>query len=455
MYLKLNILTILTIALLISTGCNRNYEHRDATTGTSTTKNAVPAEWAAGLKNSGSVKNGWIADFKDPLLDTLVSEAMQNNPNLQAAAARVDQANALAKQAGASLSPTVNLGGQLSGTTGADSARYQGVGLGISWEADVWGRLSLGEKSAEASAKAVQADYEFARQSLAASTARGWFMLCESNCQLEYLKNIVKMLENMVDLEQKKQKIGKVSMMEVNQIDAQMASAKEAVVKAQIAQQEAARSLEILIGRYPSNNMKGSDRLDATPPPIPVGQPSSILDRRPDIIAAEDRVAAAFYAEKGAELLHLPRFTIQAGGGISGLGEAIAGLTAGIFAPLYTGGEIEAQIAEATAAQKEAVAGYAAAALQAFKEVETALSNDHLLKTREEFLAQAVNDNRKTYELSRIQYKVGKIGLFEMLSHQTRWIGSEISLLNLQRERLDNRINLHLALGGNFEEAEK
>ena len=189
----------------------------------------------------------------------------------------------------------------------------------------------------------------------------------------------------------------------------------------------------------------------ATPPAIPVGQPSAILERRPDIIAAEDRVAAAFYAEKGAKLLHLPRFTFGAGAGLDALGDAIAGLTAGIFAPLYTGGKIEGEIEQATAKQKEAIANYASVALNAFKEVENALAGERLLKEREEYLTQATADNKKTFELAQIQYKVGKIDLFELLAHQTRWIGSEMSLLDVRRERLDNRVNLHLALGGNFE----
>ncbi|NDV21341.1 TolC family protein [Desulfovibrio sp. JC022] len=448
---NLKILLLSIVALLALCGCKRNYSHSEATTGTDSTKTAGPDKWAGSVMDSGTVKDGWIHDFKDAQLDMLVAEAMKNNPNLQASAAKVDQANALAKQAGAALLPTVGLGGQLAGTTAGGTARPQGAGLGISWEADVWGRLGLGERSAEESAKAVQADYEFGRQSLAAATARNWFLLNEIEVQQDFLKSIVDILEKMNTIESRKQKVGKVSMMEVHQVHAQLASAKDTATKAEQAREEAARSLETLIGRYPSNKLKGADKLAATPPPIPVGQPSSILERRPDIIAAEDRVAAAFYAQKGAELLHLPRFTFGGGGGINALGDAIAGLTAGLFAPLYTGGEIEAEVEQATAVQKEAIANYASAALNAFKEVENGLAGEKLLKEREAYLAQAAADNKKTFELAQIQYKVGKIDLFELLSHQTRWIGSEMSLLNVRRERLDNRINLHLALGGSFE----
>ncbi|WP_421900727.1 TolC family protein [Maridesulfovibrio sp.] len=437
--------------LLIFCGCKRNYSHTEATAGADGAKTATPNKWSATVVDSGTVKDGWIHDFKDPQLDSLVAEAMKNNPDLQASAARVDQANALAKQAGAALLPTVGLGGQLAGTTAGGTASPQGAGLGISWEADVWGRLGQGKRSAEESAKAIQADYEFGRQSLAASTARNWFLLNEIDVQQDFLKSVVDILEKMNSIEERKQKVGKVSMMEVHQVHAQLASAKDALTKAEQAREEAARSLETLIGRYPSSTLKGADKLAATPPSIPVGQPSSILERRPDIIAAEDRVAAAFYAQKGAELLHLPRFTFGAGAGLNALGDAIAGLTTGLFAPLYTGGEIEAEIEQATAVQKEAIANYASVALNAFKEVENRLAGEKLLKEREEYLAQATADNKKTFELAQIQYKVGKIDLFELLSHQTRWIGSEMSLLDVRRERLDNRVNLYLALGGSFE----
>ena len=436
-------------ALLLLCGCISSYDQTEATSALNATKSMVPPKWTAASKN-GHVCDGWIHSFNDVKLNNLVEEAINNNPDLKAAAARVDQAMALAKQAGAALSPTIGLGGQLSGSTDKTAGKPQGAGLAISWEADVWGRLNLEEKAAETSARAAAADYNFARQSLAAATARTWFLLCETNRQISFLNRIVSILDEMQRIETRKQEIGKISMLEVNQVRARLAEAQEAAARAETARQEAARSLETLLGRYPSDEIEGAKTLVATPPDIPAGQPSSVLERRPDVIAAEDRVAAAFYAEKGAELLHMPRFTIQAGAGVSGLGEAIAGLTAGIFAPLYTGGAIEAKIDQASAKQKEAVENYASIALEAFREVETALGNEKLFEIRETYLSEAVDDNHKVYELSKIQYNVGKIDMFELLTQQARWVGSEISLLNTKRERLDNRVSLHLALGGKF-----
>ncbi|MBW1784690.1 MAG: TolC family protein, partial [Deltaproteobacteria bacterium] len=206
--------------------------------------------------------------------------------------------------------------------------------------------------------------------------------------------------------------------------------------------------------RYPAGEIKTADVLAPVPPPIPVGLPSTLLERRPDLIAAEDRVAAAFYEEKGAELLRLPRFVIAGGVGLTNLSNAIAGLAGGLFAPLYTGGRIEGQIRQATAEQKGAIADYANMALQAFKEVETALDREKYLKDQAVYLKTAAKENQQAYELANVQYKVGKVDFLNVLELQNRWIGSQISLLNVRQQQLAERVNLHLALGGSFEKGD-
>ncbi|MDD3311372.1 TolC family protein [Pseudodesulfovibrio sp.] len=439
----------LVAAMLLLAACGKEYSHTEATVDIAPDKIVQRQEWAA-VKDSGQVGDGWLADFNDPVLDALVNEAMGHNPDLQAAAARVDRAWALAAAAGAELKPSIGLGGRLAGVTEPAYRPAQGVGAGVSWELDVWGRLGQGARAAEESARSAEARYEFARQSLAASTAKAWFMACETRIMLDYLNSVVGILERMTAIVIKKNQVGQVSRLDVHQINAQLASAREAAVKAGIAMKKAVRGLETLVGRYPSAELEAAGRLTALPGPIPAGMPSDILSRRPDLIAAEDTVAAAFYAQRGAELLHLPAFTIQAGA-MTNLNQAIAGLTGGVIAPIYTGGAIEAQIAQATAAQKEAVAAYAATALKAFREVENALSNEMSLAERETYLETAVSESGESFRLSEMQYKVGRTDLFKTLDLQSKWIGSRITLLDVQRERLDNRVDLHLALGGSME----
>lgn len=436
-----------------SVACSKQIPtHQDATRAIAQEKTTQRKAFAgADVEDTGKVDDGWLKNFHDPRLEKLVAEAMKNNPQIQMAAARVGRAQALVQQSEASLKPTIGIGGALAGVTGANKNIPSGVGVGISWEADVWGRLRIGVQASKEQMQATRADYEFGRMALAAATAKAWFLAIESKLQLAFIEEVVKLTSDMVKLVETKQSIGQVSMQDVHMARSQLAEAKNAASKAKAAYDEALRSLETLLGRYPAGDIKTADTLTPMPPPIPVGQPSTLLERRPDLIAAEDRVAATFYAEKGAELLKLPRFVITGGVGFSNLSSAIAGLAAGAFAPLYTGGRIEGQIKEATAEQKEAIANYAKKALQAFKDVETALDNERVLKDQASYLNTAVSENKQAYELNKVQYDVGKVDFLSVLELQNRWIGSQIALLNIQQQRLAERINLHLALGGSFE----
>ncbi len=207
------------------------------------------------------------------------------------------------------------------------------------------------------------------------------------------------------------------------------------------------------MGRYPAAEVGGAAELVATPPPIPVGVPADILERRPDLRAAESRVAAAFYQSEQARLAKLPSLSLTAGvGGANSLDNFVGSLGAGLFAPLFTGAALEGQIDVANADQKAAIAAYGATVLQALEEVETSLTNDDLYSQREGFLVSSVENNFQAYELGRAQYEVGKIDLLSLLQMQTRWIGARVGLIRLQNERLVQRINLHLALGGSFDE---
>jgi outer membrane protein TolC len=173
-----------------------------------------------------------------------------------------------------------------------------------------------------------------------------------------------------------------------------------------------------------------------------------LLERRPDLQAAERRVAREFFLTEEARLASLPSFSLNAG---AGLGDAISSLAAGVVGPLYTGGAIEAQLAGATASQQAAIAAYGVAALNAFEEVETALTNEQLFAEREQFLSVVVDNDLKAYEIEAVRYDEGATDLLSVSQIQSRWVAGRIALLRIQNERLAQRINLHLALGGSFE----
>ena len=444
------------LAMLFLYGCaDQVATHEEAAVSRYTAMAELVPDTFAAMSEQGMVDGGWIKSFNDPVLTRLTDEALAANPGLVIARARVDQANALTRRAKADLKPAIGAAGgyadnefQLSGEEQSGSA----AAVQISWEADVWGRIRTGVAGSEEATAATEADYQFARQSLAASVANGWFMANTAKFQYQFAEEVVKLKQKQVEITVLWQEIGKGTERDVHLARGAAASAENNARAALSASENALRSLELLLGRYPSADIETAEQLVAVPPPIPAGIPSEILERRPDLIAAEHLVAAAFYKKKEADLLHLPRFNFSAGLGANTVNDAIYGLFAGFFLPLYTGGAIAAEVERASGAQKEAIGVYAQAALTAFIEVEGLLAaEEHLLK-REEFLQIEVTENKKAYDQTREQYAIGQITLLDVLVVENTWIASRIAEMDIAGKRLANRVNLHLALGGSFEE---
>jgi NodT family efflux transporter outer membrane factor (OMF) lipoprotein len=417
----------------------------------------IPDEFKAAKDvDTGEVDDGWIRGFGDPQLEALVDEAMRNNLNLRIAAAQVDSAAAAAIQAGARLKPTLDLalGAAGSGTSSVSSGEGV-VGLSSTWEIDVWGKLASGTAAAEASFRSTQADYEFGRQSLAAQTSKGWFLATQTHMLLDLALETVDLYVQTLELVETKQEVGQVTMQDVHLASADLASAEEALRQAIAGDQQARRSLELLLGRYPGAEIKARTELPPLPPPVPVGLPAQLLERRPDLIAAEDRVAAAFYLTEQAEAAKMPSIVLTGTvGASSDVSDLIFDLGAGLVAPLFRGGALEAAVDQADAQQRAVVAAYGQAVLVAFKEVEEALSNEKLYTEREEYLQTVLSENDKALELAKTQYEVGKTDLLSVLQIQARVVGARIALVNVRNDRLVQRTNLHLALGGSFEETE-
>jgi len=416
----------------------------------------VRAEWAAPADDTGEVDDNWLASFNDEQLDALAAEALNTqNPNLRVLAAQVDRAEASVRLARAALRPTVSVGAGVSGTGGAPEVEQQlaAGGAGISWEADVWGRIQAGVNAADETLRATTADFQFARQSLVANVAKAWYLATELSLQVALAEELIGILEETLALVETKESVGQVTMQDVNLARADLASAGNAMETARSGQQQARRALEILLGRYPAGEIETATELVPVPPPVPVGLPSDLLERRPDVIAAERRVAAAFNMSEQARLARLPRFGLNVAGGVSSaLNDAVGTLGAGVVAPLYAGGALEAQIDIANADQQAAIGAYGATVLGAFEDVEASLTDERLLERREAYLADAVDYNLAAYELAMVQYDVGQTDLLSVLQLQSRWVGSRVGLLDVKNQRLATRINLHLALGGSFDE---
>jgi multidrug efflux system outer membrane protein len=214
-----------------------------------------------------------------------------------------------------------------------------------------------------------------------------------------------------------------------------------------------------MLGRYPAAELEATSELQSIETPVPAGLPSELLDRRPDLIAARRRAAAAFFLVGEADAARLPRIALTGSvGAVSAeflefkpdFSNPIAGFGANLLAPIFRGGSLKAQSDLRTAEQNEAVARYGGVVLRAFQEVEDSLNADANLRRREQVLTGMVRDTSRAVELSEQQYSIGRIALLSLIQQRMRLYAAESVLLRLRAERLVQRVNLYLALGGGF-----
>ncbi len=243
--------------------------------------------------------------------------------------------------------------------------------------------------------------------------------------------------------------IGQGEKRDVHVSKALVAESQENFALALTNKESAQRALEVLIGRYPSAALR-TKKLSAVPPRIPAGLPSELLERRPDMIAAEYRVAAAFHKKEAKDLLDLPSINLNVDLGPNSMNNMIGSLIAGIIAPIYTGGAIEAEVDIATAEQKASIEEYRQNALTAFQEVENTLASEKYLAARYKYTRTMASEYKAAYDMTVKQYDVGESTVLEVLVVQGKWVRAEITKMQIAKQRLVNRVNLHLALGGSF-----
>jgi NodT family efflux transporter outer membrane factor (OMF) lipoprotein len=418
---------------------------------------ATPTRWSTTQAAAGAVRNDWLASFADPQLEALVSEALTYNADLRAAAARVEQAAGYVKVAGAQLSPDVSIIGKTGSKSGGDGGLDIGM-LRASWELDVWGRIRAGRNAAVDQYASAENDFIYARQSLAALVVKSWYTASEAWLQRQLAEDMARARQDLVSLAQDRQRVGAGDARDVAIARANLNTAQDSVRQLDQSYAQAVRALELLLGRYPAAEIEVRRDLSAALPPVPVGLPSELLERRPDVIAAERRVAAAFNLVEEAKAARLPSISLTAG--VSWVSSDLLLLKnrdnpkgsfgISLLAPVFQGGELQAQVEIRTAEQKQAVAEYGGVALTAFGEVEGALTSEFILGQREPLLAAVVQDNEQALTLSDTQYRVGKIDLRTVKSQQIDLYQARMQWLRLQNERIAQRVNLYLALGGNF-----
>lgn len=438
---------------------------------------SAPATWAATREGRAGVDDDWLGRMGSRRLTALVAEALAFNPDLKIAAARVEQARTLVKSALGEMRPTLDL--ESTGNTvqrnfvgfplpGAGSdvlkTRTEAYGLSFSseWEIDIWGRYRAATGAAVAGAQSAELDAQAARSAIAAQTARAYFALLEANEQVELAREAITVLER-TERSLSEHFVGGLGDNlgpQLRLARSDLESARAALSQRQEAQGQAARALEILLGRYPQGERHRGERLPALTSTPPAGLPSELLLRRPDILAAERRFAAQGMRQKEAQRAVWPslKLTGSAGTSTAALRDVLSSdfgiwsLGARIFEPILTGGRIQAEITKRRAEEAESLAALQKTVLAAFAEVEDALEAEQFLRAREASMAEAARLASEADLAAREAFQGGggTADVLTVFASQQRAIQSRSALAALRRLRLDNRVALHLALGGDF-----
>jgi NodT family efflux transporter outer membrane factor (OMF) lipoprotein len=420
----------------------------------------IPDAWRAAAP-AGAVADDWLRLFNDPALRAIVDEAIAHNPDLRAAASQVAIAQQAVVLAGAQLLPAVgvSLGARTLNDQGGSGANASSLALGVSWEADVWGRLRAQQAASQALYEATALDYAWARQSLAATTARAWYAAIESRQQLTLAEQAVTIYTQLLDLVQDRRRAGKDTDLDVVDTRAKLEQAQSDLAAARQAFGESRRALEVLLGRYPAAEIAVAPAYPALPAVSAASVPVALLQRRPDLLAAERDVIAAFRNQESAELALLPSFGLAITGGrfsdvlttLLSLNPWLATAAIGVSIPVYEGGALRAKVVIATEQQARAVARYGAVVLKAFREVENALAAEPLLALQLPLEQKALDDRNAAVRIATVQYKAGRRDLLWVAQLQTGTLQTQASVIKLGSAQRANRVRLVQVLGGSFD----
>lgn len=420
-----------------------------------------PDAWQGAAAQIGPVENSWIRAFDDPKLTALVNEAQSNNRDLRAAASNVERSWLQAKQAGAALSPQVSatLGSNQSGRVDGDSDDVQfGAGLQVNWELDVWGRVRSGKRASFNTAEAVEADYRYTQLSIASAVARAYITAISARQQKQISEDVVDTLLEVQRLVDVRLKEGLASQQDLALTKTNVANAQDTLEQAKLGYTSALRGLESLLGRYPAASIDIGKTLPKKPAEPLVGIPSDLLERRPDVIAAERRLAASLNALESAKAARLPAFSLSAG--VDGASDDLTEVlnpsnlvwraASNLLAPLIDGGARKTEVEINTVNKEAAFNAYVNTALKAFSEVEQSLAEGQSLSRRKLYLETAAESSQESLRLARLRYDEGEIDLLSVLQIQTSEFESKSNLLTLNRLELSQFIDLSLALGGEW-----
>ena len=328
----------------------------------------------------------------------------------------------------------------------------------LNWEIDLWGRLTDQTRAAYKDARASFADLRGTQMSIAGAVAQGWFILIEARQQRELAERDVAARESNLRVTERRYDRGVASSLDLRLSRSALGSSRASLAGRQRQEQEASRRLEVLLGRYPSAELAAAENLPELIGLNGAGAPGDLLARRPDVIAAELRMESAGLRARAARKEMLPTLTLSSNINTSGPDlsdvidpERLAGnIAAGLFQPLFQGGRIRANTKRQRALAESSLLSYVQITLEAFEEAENAIAAENLLAAQESALKLAFEEAAAAEELTERRYTSGAATIFNLLDAQTRRISSESAYINAQQQRVSNRVQLYLAIGGDF-----
>lgn len=468
---------VATAVLLAGCAVGPDY-HRPDTSIPAAYKEA-PAGWKVAQPADRTDRGAWWTVYKDPQLDALIGRLNGSNQTIAQSAAAYRQARALVTEARAAYFPTVGLtasGSRArtprtsvssgsssfgSGSSGSINNSYS-VGLDASWEPDLWGKVSRTVSAQRAGEAAAAADLANARLSQQALLAQTYFQLRTSDALQKLLDDTVKSYEQSLKLTQNQYAQGVAARADVIQAQTQLQSAQAASIDNGVARAQYEHAIATLIGEPASTFSLPPNPLTAEPPVTPVDVPSAILERRPDVAAAERRAAAANEQIGVAIAAFFPTLTLSATGGFqSSVWSQLFTLPARFWtvgpqlaATLFDAGLRAAQTDAARATYDQDVAAYRLAVLTAFQDVEDNLASQRILAQEIDVQRQAVDSAQHSLAIVTNQYKAGTVAYLNVLTAQTTAFTAQQKLATIAGQRMTSSVGLVKALGGGWNVAE-
>lgn len=431
------------------------------------TSTALPANfkaldgWKVATPGDLADRGDWWTLLGDPRLDALIGRVNVSNQTIAAAEASYRQARALVREQRASLFPTIDLSGSATKSGGggsSDSSRYQ-AGIGASWEPDLWGRIRQGVNGAKASEQASAADLAGARLSMQGELAVNYLGLRQADAEIALVAKTVEGYQRSLTITQNRYNAAIAPKSDVLQATTQLAGAQADLESLKQDRAAYENAIATLVGEPASAFRLAADPAwSAQLPDVPTGVPSELLERRPDIAAAERRVAAANADIGVARAAFFPTIGLSASGNSSGtsLGDLFSasantwslGLSAA--QTLFDAGARKARVEQARASYDAQVADYRQTVLTAFEDVENQLTAVQVLQRRYALLKTSADAADQTEQMILNQYKAGQVAYTDVVAAQASALSARRSLLTATVARQTTAVALIQALGGGW-----